>query len=99
MSEKRMTAKQIARAVAKHLKVENGDVVVLKRNANNLGDSLEIFNALRNAFGLTGRKECLIMIVDEFDDIMALGQKDMEQYGWCKCPEVRDTNSIAPEGS
>lgn len=96
MTAKRMTAKQIAHAVAKHLKVENGDVIVLKRNANNLGDSLEIFNALRSAFGLTGREDCLIMIVDELDDVAALGAKDMEQYGWCKCAGVRDTDSVTP---
>jgi len=88
---KRKTARETARAVAKHYEVKDGDLVVLKRNKDNLGENLEVFNALRNSFGLTGRKRCVIMIVDEFDDVTTLSEKDMFEYGWCKCGALWDT--------
>ena len=81
----------MARMIARVHKVKDGDLVVLKRNQQNLGKNLEVFNALRNSFGLTGRKRCVIMIVDDFDDVAALGEKDMFEYGWCKCGALWDT--------
>ena len=87
---KRKEAREMARQIAKAHKVEDGDFVLLKRNQQNLGENLEVFNALRNSFGLTGKKRCVIAIVDEFDDVAVFSEKDMFEYGWCKCTALWD---------
>ena len=93
----RKTARRQAHAIAKHLDIKDGDILLLKRITDNVGENLEVFNALRNAFGLTGRGRCVIMIVDDFDEVRALSEKDMMNYGWCKCTALWDTPSFDEE--
>jgi len=84
----RKTAREIANAIAKHIKLDDGDILLMKRNPNDIGENLEVFNALRNAFGLTGRKRCVIMIVDDFNDVTTVSEAEMATYGWCKCGDI-----------
>jgi len=40
------------------------------------------FNALRNALGATGREQCIVVVVNEFDEISTISKKEMLSYGW-----------------
>jgi hypothetical protein len=74
----------MAREIARRLEVNDGDMVVLKKTTD-IGDSIQMFNALRNAFGSIGKENVVLVVVDEHDDIRALKEAEMKEYGWCKC--------------
>ena len=79
-----MTKKQrprtIARDIVRKMEIDNGDVILLKRGS--LPESVRMFNALRNALGATGREQCIVVVVNEFDEISTISKKEMLSYGW-----------------
>jgi hypothetical protein len=83
MSRKTRT---IAREIARRLEVSDGDLVVLKKTTD-IGDSIQMFNALRNAFGSIGKEKIVLVVVDDHDDIRVLKEEEMADYGWCRCSE------------
>lgn len=70
----------IAREIVRKMEINDGDVVLLKRGE--FTESLRMFNALRNALGATGRERCIIMVVNEWDDVKTLNSREMLTYGW-----------------
>lgn len=81
---RKFRARTIARAMMQVHEVNDGDFVILKKNEW-AGDILKVFESLRHALSETGRKKCVAVIVDDFDDIAVFGEKEMRSYGWCRC--------------
>ena len=77
---KKARPRTIARDIVRKMEINDGDVVVLKRGT--ISESLRLFNALRNALGATGREKCIVVVVDELDDINKIGRDEMLSYGW-----------------
>lgn len=81
---KQMKPRTLARAIARNIPISDGDVVLLKRH-DEFSETLKVFNALRNSLAATRRVNCVVVVVDEFDDLIALTEEQMRDYGWCKC--------------
>lgn len=65
----------------RNVPVDDGDFILIKK-ASDLAESIRVFNALRTAFGAVGKQKVVVAIVDEFDEIKVLGEKEMAEYGW-----------------
>lgn len=76
--------RKLAREIVRKVDVENGDFILIKKGSN-ITEDIRLFNALRNAFGATGREKVVLAVVEEFDDIKVLNEKEMASYGWCRC--------------
>lgn len=78
MAKKR--PRTIAREMLRRVKVQDGDVVVLRRGEP--GETLRVFNALRHALSATDRKRCIVIVTDELEDVKILNKREMLSYGW-----------------
>lgn len=77
-----MKRKHRIRNDTRALQVNDGDVILVKRGGylateRNLKD-------LATSFGRTGRGQCILILVDEFDDLSVLNEEAMEKHGWIR---------------
>jgi len=79
MTKKR--PRTIAREIVRTLPLNDGDVVMIKRSAA-IHDDIRMFNAIRNAIGATGRENCIVVVVNDFDEINTIPKSEMLSYGW-----------------
>ena len=73
--------KQIKRVVRK-LSIKNGDIIALKRGT--WLATKEKIDMLGEYLAKSSRAHCLIIVVDELDDLESLNEKIMNRYGWYK---------------
>ncbi len=83
----KIKARTLARHMIKQMNIDDGDVIVLKRTSDP-GETLRIFNALRSALGATNRERCIVVVVNELEDIKLLSEAEMEELGWIKAPFI-----------
>jgi hypothetical protein len=76
-----ISARKVAREIARQLKIEDGDVILIKTHTQ-IADSVKIFEAIRKALGWQGKERCMLIVVDEFDDLKVMKEKHMNEYGW-----------------
>jgi len=65
----------------KKLKVNQGDLLILKRSAFNADIFNDMLSLIRKGIEYMNIK-VLVILVDDFDDIKAIGEKEMNTYGW-----------------
>lgn len=82
MSNK-LRARTVAREIARRLAVEDGDVILMKSSKTDM----RTFEALRHSLAVTGREKCLIIVVDEFDDVAVMKPHEMASFGWHRIDE------------
>lgn len=80
-----MKRKQRIRNDTRALKVDDGDIILLKRGGylsteRNLND-------LAASLGRTGRGRCILILVDGFDDLNILSEEEMGRNGWVRRKE------------
>lgn len=80
--------RRLARQIARQLDIKDGDVVgLLKKESNVTTEDIRLFNALRNAFGATGKENVVLVVLDSWEDLRVFKEEDMKEYGWCRCEE------------
>lgn len=92
-AKKNEEIRQFARRFVRVLKIEDGDVILLK--TENMADNIDMFNGLRSALGATGRKKCLLVAVKDRDDIEVLSEASMAEYGWHKREDADESSESA----
>lgn len=80
-----MKRKHRIRNDTRALKVDDGDIILLKRGGylsteRNLND-------LAASLGRTGRGRCILILVDGFDDLNILSEEEMGRNGWVRREE------------
>lgn len=84
-----MKRKRRIRNDTRALRVNDGDVVLIKRNGylateRNLND-------LAASLGRTNRGRCILILVDNFDDLNVLTEEEMEKNGWVRKEKDKET--------
>jgi len=79
-ASKNNEARSLARRLVRVMDVEDGQVLVIKRTEES--QNLELFNGLSKALGSSGRQNCIVVSVREFDDISKLNDDEMKELGW-----------------
>lgn len=64
-----------------NMNIENGQTVIFK-TPNIEEFTLEFLARLQDYFASKGLGDCLILLVDEVDDVQALDEKEMNKHGW-----------------
>ena len=80
-SSKRVKARDLAREYISSFPIENGDVILVKRD-DAMFDPLKVFNSLRTALAANGYDKCMVIITGDDRDIRTLNREDMLGYGW-----------------
>jgi len=76
-------ARTVAREIIRRVPVEDGDVILMKSDKTDL----RTFNALRHALAVTGKEKCIIIVVDDFEDIVTVKESEMAGFGWQRIRE------------
>lgn len=86
-----VSARKDVREAIRRLEIEDGDVVLVKRDAiPGKGSTAEraYLNSFATVLGNTGREKCIVVIVNSFDDIATLKPHDMMEHGWVRLEGV-----------
>lgn len=83
-----VSARKTVREAIRKLDIENGDVVLVKRSTIPGGSTHAGIRAYIDSFstvlGNTGREKCIIVVVDELDDLQILNNHEMAKAGWVR---------------
>jgi hypothetical protein len=93
-AQKNHDIREFARRFVRVLEINDGDVILLK--SENVADNLDMFNGLRSALASVGKKKCLLVAVQELDDVRTLSPTSMAEYGWYR-KENADESSVHPD--
>src|SRR5574341_185551 len=77
------------RLLCKHLQkihINNGDVLAVK--ATSQAAKIEILRGIADALGRIGKKDIVIVVVDNFTDLSVLNEKGMNKHGWFRIPQL-----------
>lgn len=77
---KNKTTRDELRRIVRLLDVHDGQVLAIKRGTSLA--NMDSITALSKAFASTKRGDVIIIVVDEFDDLMVLSEQQMNQAGW-----------------
>lgn len=86
-----VSARKHVREAIRRLEIEDGDIVLVKRDSiPGSGTTAErvYLNSFAEILGNTGREKCVIIIVNDFEDIRTLKTHDMMEHGWVKLEGV-----------
>lgn len=75
-------ARSVVRAAVNKLRVEDGDVILIKANSRMAQKGN--FEAFASYLGKTGRGKCVVCVVEEFDDLTVLDAEAMRRQGWAR---------------
>ena len=76
----------LAKQIAKKLKLEDGNVILLK--SGSIAAQKMNMDLLSGILFSTKRPNCVLIVVDEFDDLSILGEAKMNELGWYKETEI-----------
>jgi len=79
----KLKIRTLVRKTIRALNVKDGDVILLKINTEGINDKKQV-NAFANAIRAGGRPNCVLIALDNFDDLDVLNEEDMEKHGWIK---------------
>ena len=72
----------MVRDAIRKLEIEDGDVVLVKHGTPL--SQKDNFHSFARTLGRTGRERCIVVVVDEFDDLTVLDPVGMLQHGWVR---------------
>lgn len=87
------------RLLTKHIQklhLQNGDVLAVK--AGSAVAKQEILKGIADAMGRLGLKDIILVVVDRFDDLSVLNQKEMNKHGWYRVPQLQRLIHIPKDG-
>lgn len=85
-----MRPRTMVREIARKLKVEDGDIIVMKIPKGNNNMDGRTFDAMRNAMYATNRRNCVVVAVKDLEEIEVLDERAMNQLGWFRGPATTD---------
>jgi hypothetical protein len=62
--------------------INNGDILAIKYQTENANK--DAIDAITDALGKIGLDQCLVIVVNDFDDLTTLNETDMGRLGWYK---------------
>lgn len=77
-----MKPRTIIRQAIQKLTINNGDVLLIKKGSE-LAEQKN-FDYFAKHLGKTGREKCLLIRVNNFNDMATLDEKNMNGIGWYK---------------
>lgn len=77
-----MKRKQRIRNDTRALRVNDGDIILVKRDSHLIAE--RNLNDLATSLGRTGRGRCILIVVDDFDDLSILTEEEMRKHGWIR---------------
>lgn len=83
----RRTLRNFVRNTIRIHHVNDGDVILLKIHTEGISDK-QMVNAFANAIRHGGRPNCVLIALDDFDELAVLNDEDMEKHGWVR--KVKD---------
>lgn len=92
------SVRQIARLLKK-IHIEDGDIIALRHRSANA--NIQTIESLTVALDRIGLSRVLVVVVDDFDDMRALDEREMNKRGWFRLdklikPKHREENKIDP---
>lgn len=81
------TLRNLVRSVVRVHHVNDGDVILLKIHTGAISDK-QMVNSFANAIRHGGRPNCVLIALDDFDELAVLNDEDMEKHGWVR--KVKD---------
>lgn len=84
--DKRALRTFVRTAIRVH-KVNDGDVILLKANTSEIASKQQVHD-FANAIRAGGRHNCVLIALDDFDDLRVLNEEDMEKHGWVRKVEA-----------
>jgi len=76
-----VSVRQMSRILRK-MHINNGDILAIKYQTENANK--DAIDAITEALGKIGLEKCLVIVVNDFDDLTALNETDMGRLGWYK---------------
>lgn len=70
----------LAKQIAKKLQLKDGDIILLK--SGSVAAQKGNMDLLSGILGYTDRPNCVLIVVDEFDDLSILDEAQMNELGW-----------------
>lgn len=80
-----MKRKHRIRKDTRALQVNDGNIILVKRGG--YLSTERSLNDLAASLGRTGRGRCILILVDEFDDLSVLSEEEMGKHGWVRREE------------
>lgn len=80
--DKRQLRNFVRTAIRVH-KVNDGDVILLKANTSEIASKQQVHD-FANAIRAGGRHNCVLIALDDFNDLQVLNEEDMEKHGWVR---------------
>jgi hypothetical protein len=93
-TKKNMEIREFARRFVRVVQIEDGDVILLR--TDDIDEKLDIFNGLRSALGMQGKRNCLIIAVSDLEALTTLSEASMAEYGWYR-KENANESSVHPD--
>jgi len=84
---------KVVKRATQLLGVRDGDVLLIKAGTP-LADEVGI-NEIAAAFSRTARRQCIVLVVDDFDDLSVADEDAMRTHGWVR---VSDDEQEAVDG-
>lgn len=81
-----LSRKQLYKHIQK-LVLHDGDVLLIKETSPTA--KREVIQGILDALGRVGRKNIILVVVDDFDDLSVLTEQDMAKHGWFRVPALR----------
>jgi hypothetical protein len=81
-----ISRRQLGRYFSK-IGLKNGDVLAVKAGTQEA--KVEILQAVTDALGRVGKKDIIVVVVDDLRDLSVLDVKDMADQGWFRAPILR----------
>ncbi len=90
MDEKPQLPLVSRKAIQKHLQkihIANGDVLAVK--AGTFTAKQEVLSGIVDALGRLGKKDIILIVVDDFTDLSVFSETEMNKHGWYHLPQLQ----------
>lgn len=81
-----LTNAEIRRALKK-MRVSSGDVILLKQGTK-LAE-IESIEQMMELLKQSGRKDIVVIVVDDMEDIRSIPEREMSQHGWYRRERIQ----------
>lgn len=79
------SVRQLSRLLKKY-HIEEGDIIALRHQTANA--NMETIESLTKALDRIGLHNVLVVVVDDFDDMRALNETEMNKRGWFRLEKI-----------
>lgn len=81
-----LSRKQLQKHIQK-LTLREGDVILIKESSPTA--RREVIQGIVDALGKVGKRNIILVVVDDFDDLSILNEQEMAKHGWYRVPALQ----------